>query len=114
MLKHLIFLTIILQSGCSAPLSKPESDSGYFADATSCFQSSGRKEYIKVPTAGTMTLVEVPIDTDAGNFSLCMRQAGHLATQAEPNAYLELSRSCLQQARGSSKPDAAYFGCISN
>ena len=111
MLKRLIFVFVIIQSACLT--SSPERHSGYFADATSCLQSALRKEYVKVPTAETMTVIEVPIDTDASNFSFCMRQAGHLVNDKQPDDYLEQSRYCLQQARSSSKPDEVYFACVS-
>jgi hypothetical protein len=107
-----IFLAILLQS-CSTTLSRQDKpDSGYFSDASDCYRSSERKVYVKVPTAGTMTVVDVPIGNDATLFSLCIEHAGHPATHADPEDYLNVSRACSQHARDSSYPDEAYAKCI--
>jgi len=104
-----ILLSLLLQS-CSDYLSKQ--DTGYFSDASSCFRSSERKESVKVPTAGTMTVIEVPTGNDANVFGQCMEQAGHPVTKPDPEGYLNVSRACLQQARDSSNPDDAYAKCV--
>ncbi|MDP2901604.1 MAG: hypothetical protein Q8N96_00625 [Methylovulum sp.] len=107
-----IFLSLLLQS-CSDSLPKHElDDTNYFSDASGCFQSSVRKESVKIPTAGTMTVIEVPLGNDANGFGLCMEQAGHPVTQADPDDYLTASRACFQQAHDSLTPDEAYARCV--
>ncbi|MDO9103493.1 MAG: hypothetical protein Q7U57_00890 [Methylovulum sp.] len=107
-----VLISLGLQS-CAAYFYKAADDNaGYFADATGCFQSSVRKESVKVPTAGTMTVIDLPIGNDANIFGLCMEQAGHPAPQANPNDYLDVARYCLQQARSSSEPDDTYARCV--
>lgn len=113
MFKLAVILLSLPLSGCSDYLSRHDTDdTGYFADASTCFQSSMRKESVKVPTARTMTVIEVPVGNNANDFGLCMEQAGHPITQANPDAYLDVARTCLQQARGSSNPDEAYAACV--
>ncbi|NOT13213.1 MAG: hypothetical protein HOP23_15490 [Methylococcaceae bacterium] len=106
-----ILLSILLQS-CSDYLAKQNTpDTGYFSDASDCIRSSERKIYVKVPTAGTMTVVEVPSGNDATVFSLCMEHAGHPPTHTDSDNYLNVSRAS-QQVRNSSNTDEAYAKCV--
>jgi len=107
-----ILLSLLLQSCADFPYRHDMEDSGYFSDASNCYRSSERKVYVKVPTAGTMTVIEVPIGNDANVFGLCMEHAGHPVPKANPDDYLNVSRACMQAARDSSNPDDAYVKCV--
>jgi hypothetical protein len=111
--KFAVILLLTLLQSCSSHLSGQNMpDTGYFSDASDCYRSSERKVYVKVPTAGAMTVIDVPIGNDANMFSLCMEHAGHPPTHANPEDYLSVSRACSQHARDSSSPDEAYAKCI--
>jgi hypothetical protein len=113
MFKFTVMLLSLLLQSCSGYFSRQgQDDAGYFSDASSCFQSSMHKESVKVPTAGTMTIIDVPVGSDANAFGLCMEQAGHPHTPANPDDYLQVSRTCLQQARESLTPDDTYARCV--
>ena len=107
-----ILLSLLLQSCADFPYRNDTEDTGYFSDASNCYRSSERKVLVKVPTATTMTVVEVPIGNDANIFGLCMEHAGHAVTKADPDDYLNVSRACMQETRNSSKPDDAYAKCV--
>ncbi len=113
MLKFAVILFSFLLQSCADSLTKQGStDTGYFADASDCFRASTIKENVKVPTAGTMTVIDIPIDNDAAAFRLCMEQSGHVTASVKASDYLAVSRTCLQQARDSASPDAAYASCV--
>ena len=107
-----ILLSLLLQSCSNYPSRRDADATGYFSDAASCFRYSERKVYVKVPTALTMTVIEVPIGNDANIFGLCMEHAGHAVPKADPDDYLNVSRACMQETRNSSKPDDAYAKCV--
>ena len=110
----LLLIAMLMQSCSGYLLGKDKSDMGYFSDASDCYRSSERNVSVKVPAAGTMTVIDVPIGNDANMFSLCMEHAGHPPTHANPEDYLILSRACSQHARDSSKADKTYATCIQN
>ncbi|PPD47203.1 MAG: hypothetical protein CTY16_07815 [Methylobacter sp.] len=113
MFKFTVILSALLLQSCSGYLSKQEGDdAGYFSDASDCLRSSARKESIKVPTGRSMTVVDVPIGSDAGFFGQCMEQAGHSAAQVEADEYLKISHACMKEASGSATPDATYAKCV--
>ncbi len=60
--------------------------------------------------------IDIPITYDAGAFKNCMLYAGHSEPKvdADPTAYLEISRRCLDQARGEDNTNEAYANCVRN
>ena len=108
----IILLSLLLQ-GCSNYPSRYDSDdTSYFSDASNCYRSSERKVQVKVPTALTMTVIEVPTGNDANVFGQCMEHAGHPVPKADPDDYLNVSRACMQRAHDSSNFDDAYAKCV--
>lgn len=108
-----ILLMLLMLQGCANSFSSLATDnSAYFSDALTCYQSSVRKEQIKVPTAGTMSVMEVPVANDPNVFGNCMADKGHTVEKANPDAYLKVSRKCLQAARNATNPDDAYADCV--
>lgn len=109
-------LLVCLLVGCNQALVTQESPEhkGYFADAFRCNQSSMRKESVNVPTAGSMSVVEVPMGYDAGKFTVCMQYAKRPVSRADASEYLKVSSNCLQVARGSDNPDQSYSDCLKN
>ena len=89
-----------------------QENKGYFADAIKCSQSSMRKESINVPTAGSVSVVEVPMGYDSGKFTVCMQYAKRPVSRGDTGEYLKVSSACLQEARGSDHPDNHYADCI--
>lgn len=89
---------------------------GYFADATDCLNLSKRSEPVKVPTGGTMTIIDIPIAYDANYFSACMKYADHPSPSSPTDfaSYLKVANDCLQTARSSANPDKAYEECVQN
>lgn len=85
---------------------------GYFTDATECYQTSIHKEQVKVQTGKAVTVIDIPTVHNAGAFSNCMARAGHTPPKVNPQAYLEMSSRCLNEARGTEQPDEAYARCI--
>ncbi|MDD2722724.1 MAG: hypothetical protein PHH59_01705 [Methylovulum sp.] len=113
MFKLAVILFPLLLLGCSGNVTKQDSDDiGYFSDSSDCFRSSVRKEQIKVPTAKTNTIIEIPIGNDADLFSQCMEYAGHPAVKVNADEYLNVSRACMKEAAASETPDAAYAKCV--
>jgi len=113
MVKFAVILLSLLLQSCSTYSSKQGTNKDdYFSVASSCFRSSERKVYVKVPTAGTMTVIEVPVGNDANVFGSCMEHSGHPVTQANPEDYLNVSRACMQEARDSSSPNDTYAKCV--
>lgn len=108
----IILLTVLLQSCSGYLVSHASDDTRYFSDALNCFQSAERKESVKVPTGSTLSVIEVPVGINPSVFGSCMEQAGHPVPQVNPDDYLNVSRACMQQARGSSNPDEVYAGCV--
>ncbi|MDD5275943.1 MAG: hypothetical protein PHR16_07665 [Methylovulum sp.] len=108
----IMLLISLMVQGCSDYFSKSGTDSKYFSDASTCYQSSVRKEQLKVPTAGTMSIIEIPTGNDAGAFSNCMAYKGHPIEKADPEAYLNASRECLQATGNATDPGNAYADCI--
>jgi hypothetical protein len=106
-------LIVLMLQGCANYLAKSDPDNTeYFSDASTCYQSSTRKEQIKVPTAGTMTVIQIPTGNDPGAFANCMEYKGHAVEKTNPDAYLTVSRDCMQAARHATNPDNAYADCI--
>ncbi len=113
------YLALLLCSGflagCGNELLTHDNQSdnkGYFADATQCSQSAMRKESLNVPTAGSVSVIEVPMGYDAGKFIVCMEYAKRPVSRGDAGEYLKVSTACLQEARGSEHPDNRYADCI--
>jgi hypothetical protein len=111
------FLCIILLSGCTNnDLVKQNShdiNRGYFSDASECSQTAMRKEAYNVPTAGSVSVVEIPVGYDAGKFIVCMEHAGRpVSSRVDVTDYLNVSTDCLNEARKSEHPDQNYASCI--
>lgn len=112
----LLALCITMLSACtnSDSIKQDSSDThrGYFADASNCSQSAIRKEEINVPTAGSVSVVEVPTGYDAGKFIACMEYAGRPVSRVDLTEYINVSNTCLYEAKESKNPDADYADCI--
>ncbi len=111
---RVVLVSCMVSVGCSANLTKTENPSnGYFSDATDCFHSSEQKQYVNVPIAGGITVIEVPLSVNEGTFRLCMQHKGHPVTdtQATADDYLNQSKACLEKARASSNPNQTYSDC---
>lgn len=112
----LLILNMIMLAACtnneSIKQNFSDANSGYFSDASECSQSSMRKEEIKVPTAGSVSVVEVPIGYDAGRFLVCMEYAGRPVSRVDLTEYLNVSNACLHEARKTENPDDGYADCI--
>lgn len=111
-----IWLCIITLLGCSDRESVKfvgtKTNDGYFFDALQCSQSSMLHQSVKVPTAGSFSVVEVPLGCDANAFIACMAHAGRPVACADPTEYINVSKACLQEARGATNQDDAYSLCI--
>lgn len=114
---------ITLQACSDRFLSKGDDNSRYFADATECYQTAHRKEKVSVMMSGNTQhsfaypiTVDIPIAYDAGAFKNCMIYSGHKEPKidADPAAYLEISRRCLDQAKGEQDVNDAYANCVRN
>lgn len=106
----ILLLSLLILPSCATDIGKQ--NAGHFADATTCFQTTARNEKVKVPTAPTITVVDVPLGNDAGAFGLCMGKKGHPVPQANVEVYLNLSRACLSEARHAANANEAYANCI--
>jgi hypothetical protein len=72
-----------------------------------------RKAAFNVPTAGSVSVVEIPVGYDANTFIVCMEHAGRpVSPRADVTDYLTVSTDCLHQARESEHPDQNYASCI--
>jgi hypothetical protein len=121
-----ILLSLLTLQACGQFLTKADKvkdNSRYFADATDCYQSSQRKEKVSVMMSGNTQhsfafpiTVDIPMGYDAGAFKNCMIYSGHSEPKvdADPTAYLELSRRCIDQARGEDNTNDVYASCIRN
>ena len=89
-----------------------DTNHGYFSDASECGQTAIRKEKLLVPTAGSLSVVEIPIYYDANVFIVCMEHAGRPVSRVDLTEYLNVSTACLQKARGTENPDESYADCI--
>lgn len=110
-------LIFLLLQGCSDEYmsKKPDPDSsGYFTDATECYQQSMQTQKIKVPTGLAMTVVEVPMNSAAGKFSACMQYAGHRSLTVDTETYMKVSRDCMLEARDSVNSNDIYVDCVRN
>jgi len=116
----LIFLSFLLFS-CSGELTKRNHpEQRYVSDATDCYQAVERKQQLKVPVTSptgvilSVTTIEIPFGSDAGAFRLCMKHKGHpvSVSKANPDDYLNVSRTCMQEARDSSSPNETYANCV--
>lgn len=127
MVKFIIILLslLTLQScgGLPAKTDKENNDSRYFADASECYETAHRKEKVNVMMSGNTDhpfafpiTIDIPITYDAGAYKNCMIYAGHAEPKvdADPTAYLEISKRCLDQARGEENANDAYANCIRN
>ncbi len=115
--KSLILLLFAsLFAGCSnngwLKQNSQETNRGYFADASECSRSAMRKEAIKVPTAGSVSVVEVPTGYDADKFMVCMEYAGRPVSRTDLTEYLNVSNACLHEAQDAKNPDEGYADCI--
>jgi hypothetical protein len=112
-----ISLCIILLSGCTSnelvKQNSPDINRGYFSDASECSQSAMRKTAFNVPTAGSVSVVEIPVGYDANTFIVCMEHAGRpTSSRVDVTDYLKVSTDCLHEARESEHPDESYASCI--
>lgn len=116
MLKPLLpLLCTGLLAGCTdGRLTRHDQDAnrGYFADALECGQSAMRKETVNVPTAGSVSVVEIPTVYDADKFVVCMAHAGRPVSRADLAEYLYVSNACLHEARYMENPDDGYAACV--
>jgi hypothetical protein len=118
MIKYPVFsLCIILLSGCTSNelvnQNSHDINRGYFSDASECSQSAMRKTAFNVPTAGSVSVVEIPVGYDANTFIVCMEHAGRpVSPHADVTEYLNISTTCLNEARKSEYPDESYASCI--
>jgi hypothetical protein len=72
-----------------------------------------RKEAFNVPTAGSVSVVEIPVGYDANTFIACMEYAGRpVSPRVDVTEYLNISTTCLNEARKSEYPDESYASCI--
>jgi hypothetical protein len=110
----LLITMLILQccTGAYTQIESSEDQRGYFNDASNCFKTSMRKEQLQVPTGQGMTVVEIPMASDAGVFTNCMRFAGHKTPKANLENYFTVSRQCYLEARSLSNSDDVYTDCI--
>lgn len=73
-----------------------------------------RKETVNVPTASSVSVVEIPTTYDAGKFIVCMEYAGRPVSRAGlTDDYFNVSNACVNEARNMKNPDAGYADCIS-
>jgi len=111
-----LLLCIILLSGCAnselVNKNSQETNRGYFSDALACNQSTMQKTKINVPTAGTQTVIEIPVGHDANTYVDCMKHEGWPVPRADSTEYLKVSTACLQQTRGTENMDENYEACI--
>jgi hypothetical protein len=124
--RSVILLSLLTLQACGEFLTKADKandDSRYFADAYDCYRTAQKKEQISVMMSGNKDhsfafpiTIDIPITYDAGAFTNCMIYAGHAApkVEADPTAYLELSRRCLDEARGEDNTNDAYANCVKN
>lgn len=115
MFKLSIFFSCFLALGCTSQMHKTDNpDARYFSDATDCFHSSEQKQSVNIPTTPSVTVIDIPLASDAGAFRLCMEHKGHPVIPAKANAddYLNVSRACLLEARSSSAPNESYATCV--
>ncbi|WP_431065593.1 hypothetical protein [Methylotuvimicrobium sp.] len=113
--KTALSISILILQSCSGTFTQTEPGEdhrGYFTDASNCFKISMHKERIKVPTGGSMTVVEIPVIYDAGAFTNCMRFAGHKTPKVDLEDYLTVSHQCYLEARGMSNSDDVYADCV--
>ena len=111
-----VLLCITLLSGCTSnelvKQNNPDTNRGYFSDASKCSQSAMNKQRLNVPTAGTQTVIEIPIGYDANTYVDCMKHTGWPVPRADPTEYLDVSTACLKKAQGTENPDKSYADCI--
>ncbi len=118
MSKYLIvLLSCGLFTGCNKELvstntSTSQINRGYFSDASDCRQTSARTEKLNIPTAGSMSVVEVPTGYDAGKFTVCMDYKKRPVARADATEYLNASITCLHQAQAAEHADDSYADCI--
>ena len=122
----LMLLSLLMLQACSQfvdEADKADKNNRYFADASECYETAHKKEKVNVMLSGNKEhsfafpiTVDIPISYDAGVFKNCMIYAGHSEPKvdADPAAYLELSRRCLDQARGADNTNEVYANCIRN
>jgi hypothetical protein len=121
-----ILLSLLMLQACSqfvAEADNTDKNSRYFADASECYETAHKKEKVNVMLSGNKEhsfafpiTIDIPITYDAGVFKNCMMYACHSEPKvdADPTAYLELSRRCLDQARGEENSNDVYANCIKN
>ena len=122
----IMLLSLLILQSCSQFVSeadKTDKNNRYFADASECYETAHRKEKVNVMLSGNKEhsfafpiTIDIPISYDAGAFKNCMVYAGHTEPKldADPTAYLELSKQCLDQARGENNSNEVYASCIQN
>jgi hypothetical protein len=111
-----MLLCITLLLGCTSKefvkQNNQDTNRGYFSDASKCSQSAMNKQKFNVPTAGTATVIEIPIGYDANIYVDCMKHTGWPVPSADPTEYLAVSTDCLQKAQGTKNLDESYADCI--
>lgn len=119
-------MALFMLLACSDMLTKSDkeiNDDRYFADASECYRTSQKKEKVNVMMSGNKDhgfafpiTIDIPVTYDAGAFKNCMIYAGHKAPslEADPTAYMEISRRCMDQARGEENTNEAYAYCVQN
>ena len=127
MLKYTLILLFFLLQACAGSFPKHGSeDEEYFSDASDCYRTSERKQTITIPVTGQQSNalgsvqsnasagieVVIPMGMDAKGFSFCMEQQGHPPAKVDANEYLNVSRSCMEEARHSPTPNEAYTQCV--
>ncbi|GAB6141129.1 hypothetical protein JCM14076_18580 [Methylosoma difficile] len=96
--------------------------SGYFADASHCFDSTMHKEQIKLnvggnnvlssPSAVTPITIDLPSTYDADAFQACIKDLGYVLPKVDAQAFLMETKRCLDESSGSPTPQNAYAECI--
>jgi hypothetical protein len=120
----LLLLCLALLTACSGHLPWQQTDtgeSGYFADAAKCYESTMHKEQIKLNVGGnsypspsivTPIVIDLPSVYDADAFQTCIIDLGYAPPKVDPHTYLTETKNCLDQARGTANPNEAYTACI--
>ncbi|OQW67947.1 MAG: hypothetical protein BVN35_20130 [Proteobacteria bacterium ST_bin11] len=104
-------LLVFFITACANSESITDSNRGY-ADASECSESAMHKERIKVPTANSVSVIEIPITYVAGKFILCMKYAERPVSRVDATEYLNVSNACLHEARDAENPDESYAACV--
>ncbi len=116
-----ICLLLVACAGTEPQRNTKTDDASYFADASQCFESTMHKQQIQLNMGGnsypspsiiTPITIDLPLVPDAEAYSYCMANLGYVPPKADPQAYLQESQTCLDQARGAANHNQAYADCI--